>query len=51
MLQSIILCNFQENYWTKLKKKTKNLILDPIMADLAQIWATNFFVGFTSTSN
>ena len=26
---------------------TKNLILDPILAHLAQIWAQQLFAGFT----
>ena len=30
---------------------TKNLILDQILAHLAQIWTPTFFAGFTSTSN
>ena len=32
--------------WNKLEKMTKNLILGPILAHLAQIWSTNFFLFF-----
>ena len=51
MFQAIILCNFQEHKWPKLQKMTKNLILDPILAHLVQIWGPNFFADFASTSN
>ena len=34
--------------WNKLEKMTKNLILGPILAHLAQIWSTNFFLFFFS---
>ena len=35
LFQANILCNFQQNQWTKLEKMSKNLILGPILACLA----------------
>ena len=46
MLQVIIVCNFKENYLTKLEKIAKNLILEPILAPLDQIRAQIFFHKF-----
>ena len=39
LLQAIIVCNFKENYRTKLEKMTKNkkLVLGQILNPLAQI--------------
>ena len=45
LLQGIILCNFQKNEQTKLQKMVKNLILDPIVARLSNIYAPNHFCG------
>ena len=50
MFQTIILCNFQETNELNLKL-TKNQMLGPILGRLVQIWAPNFFLSFTSTSN
>ena len=36
-MEAIILCNLKKNYWIKLEKITKNLILSPILACLAQV--------------
>ena len=38
LFEAIILCNLKENWWTKLEKKAKNLILDPILVCLTQIY-------------
>ena len=36
----------------KLQKKAENLILDPILAHLAEIWTPSFFlVSFISTNS
>ena len=52
LFQAIILCNLKENQCTKLEKIAKNLILDPILACLTQIWSFQIFlVSFTSTSS
>ena len=37
LFEAIILCNLKENWWTKLEKKAKNLILDPVLVCLTQI--------------
>ena len=50
MFQAIIICNFQENYRIKIKKKRKEQILGPILAYLAQIWILIFFMDFISSS-
>ena len=50
LLKTIIVCNFNENYSTRLEKMAKNLVLDPVLAPLAQILDLYFFsVDFTST--
>ena len=43
LLQAIILCNFKENYGTKLEKMAKKLVSGPILAPLAQICALKLF--------
>ena len=43
LFQAIILHNFKENYRKKLEKWQKKLVLDPILAPLAQIWTPKFF--------
>ena len=45
----MILCNVKKNlkkYRTKLEEIAENLILDPILACLAQTLAPKFFCGF-----
>ena len=42
LLQAITVCNFKENWRIKLEEMAKNLVSDPILADLVQIQATNF---------
>ena len=37
LLQAIIVCNFKENYWTKLEKIAKKLVSGLILVTLAQI--------------
>ena len=37
MSEAAILSNSKENYWSKLQKMIKNLILGPILAHLTQI--------------
>ena len=46
IFQAIIPCSFQKNWWTKLEKVAKNLILGLILGHLAQIWASTFFFFF-----
>ena len=54
LFQAIILWklkfNVQFAMWTKHEKMAKNLISDPILARLVDIWASKtFLVSFTST--
>ena len=37
LLQAVTVCNFKENYRTKLEKMAKKLVLGPILDPLAQI--------------
>ena len=51
LLQGITVCNFKENYWTKLEKIAKNLVSGLILAPLDQIRTQKFFcIDFTSTT-
>ena len=43
LLQGITVCNFKENYWTKLEKIAKNLISGLILAPLDQVRDQKFF--------
>ena len=38
-LKTIIVCKFKDNKWIKIEKIAKKLVLDPIFAHLAEIWA------------
>ena len=50
LFQSIVVCNFKDNKWTKLEKMTKNLVSGLILAPLTQILVQKFvFVDFTYT--
>ena len=46
MFQPIVLNNLKENYLTKLKKVSKNLISGLILVRLAQAWAHKTFCEF-----
>ena len=48
-LQAITVYNSKENYWTKLEKAAKNLVLGPNLVPLLQIVSQKFFMDFTST--
>ena len=43
LFQAMILCNLKENEWTKFGKMAKNLISSPILVNLSQIRAPQFF--------
>ena len=44
MFQAIILCNIQEDYWSKLEKVRKKLILDQILGHLASQFFGQFYL-------
>ena len=46
--QSITLCNLKDNYWTKLEKMAKKLILDPILACFTPNLGPQFLLQFLS---
>ena len=48
LLQAIILSNIKENQWIKLEKMAENLVLGPILAPLAQIYAQKHFLSILS---